>query len=261
MARGEADQENETKAAVRSLAIKAGVGVAAASAGGIHPFIGAMVALAPDVCLAMRKVVADFVQRQESPRRANRALVATEYIVGGITARLEKGERIRDDDFFDVVSDRSKAEEVYEAVVDACIRQFEEKKIPHIAKVYEHAVFNKTPTSTLNSILQQANEKTWRHYCLLSLLADAGSGALVSQFYHLHDDQLDPSTDAPHLRADLERLQGRATGLTNEVAGSLRLTQNGRLFVQLTDLGSIQDAEVRVILDTIDAAVARRHAQ
>jgi hypothetical protein len=253
MSQPDPKDQSSTPAVWTDLAIKAGVGVTVASI--TNPFLGAVVALAPDACKAIHTVLRDFVLRPESPRRSSRALLATECIVKGIAEKLKDGYRIRDDGFFEPELDRSKAEELYEAVLDACIRQFEEKKISHIAKIYEYAVFRDIPTSTVNSLLQQASEKTWRHYCLLSLLSHDATAACVSSFFSIPESMLNRHSDEPHLRSDLERLHGRATGLITEVSGLLQLSINGNLFVDCAGIADINDDEMHSIRATMQTAI------
>ncbi len=65
---------------------------------------------------------------------------------------------------------------------------------------------------------------------------------------------MDKATDIPHIRADLERLIGRATGLILEDHGIVRLTESGRLLVDFAELGTIPAAELDTVLGVMRAA-------
>ena len=243
---------------LKSLAVKAGVGLTVAAI--TNPYVGAIVAMAPELGNAMRTVLGDFVQRQESQRRSSRVLLATEKAMERIGRRLRAGEHVRSDGFFRIGVNRSKAEEVYEAVVEACISQYEEKKIPHVANIFSYAVFEPVSTGTLNALIRQASEKTWRHFCLLSLLHRADTVSLVSDFFAIPTENLEPIPDAPHLRADLERLHGRATSLIDERGGRLTLTSDGAFFATAARLDEIDDEDFATIKATMRKALSPKTA-
>lgn len=243
----------DTSELLKGLVAKAGLVMTVAAI--TQPYIAAIVSLAPDVGRTLMSILQDFLQRPESPRRSRRLLTATQCIVEKIGKRLELGDLPRQDGFFESHDGRSKAEELYEAVVEASIKQFEERKVPYISNIFSYAVFHVVPASTVNSLLQQAAEKTWRHFCLLALLSRPSSVPLVSRFFAIPERDLDPHGDEPHLRADLERLHGRATGLITESNGQLALSLNGRLFVDCAGLSSLDDEELAVIERSMEAAV------
>ena len=74
----------------------------------------------------------DLVNRFSNQRQAKRITQVTEFALDGIRCRLENGEKLRDDGFFDKTVDRSDAEEVFEATLLKARDEPQEKKIPYI---------------------------------------------------------------------------------------------------------------------------------
>lgn len=51
--------------------------------------------------------------------------------------------KLRDDDFFDQVNDRSTAEEILEGTLLVAQKEYEERKLPYIANLYANIAFDK----------------------------------------------------------------------------------------------------------------------
>ena len=240
----------KTKESFTDLAVRSGISIAVASTG--NPVLAGLLSLAPEIGRTLHSIISDFNHRQESPRRFGRAMVLSNCVVNGIFERLQSGEPLRDDDFFLRDPDRSPSDELYEATLEACIKQFEERKIPYIAKIYENAAFAQIAPATVNSLLTQANERSWRQYCLLHALESPDTVDTVRQFFRQSSAATFRHPDAPHLRTELERLLGRPTGLLMEADGELELTESGRLVVNIAGIDKIPEADIQPVLDVMN---------
>ena len=156
-------------------------GLEAAAIGGV---IGA------GVQIALRKVGAEISTRWLSPREEIR-LGATFLIVAEeIMRRLENGDKLREDGFFDGSdSSRSDAEEVAESVILKVQREPEEKKIPYMGYLFSSVVFDaEVSTQLAHQIAKVAEQLTYRQLCILKLAAAKDEYELRDRDYRDHDD-------------------------------------------------------------------------
>ena len=101
--------------------------------------------------MVLRRVGADVSERLLSPREQARVGFVLASAATEIHSRIERGETLRSDGFFDPRhGERSDAEEVSEGVLLKSQREPEEKKLPYMAH----------PSQTLHSI--RRSEYTWR---------------------------------------------------------------------------------------------------
>lgn len=91
-----------------------------------------------------------------------------------IQRRLDAGDRIRDDDFFDRdITDRSNADEIAEAVLIAAQREHEERKLPFLANLLASFAFEtRIDQGMANHLVKLASALTYREYCLLEIAND-----------------------------------------------------------------------------------------
>jgi hypothetical protein len=108
-------------------------------------------------------------------------------LVYGLTAlaiqeRLDKGEHLRTDDFFDRdITDRSKSDEIAEAVLISAQREHEEKKLPYLANLLAFIAFeSRIDVGMANYMVKIASSLTYRQYCILSLALSATNRGLHS---------------------------------------------------------------------------------
>jgi len=108
-------------------------------------------ASAPLIELAFHRVSADFVQRQLSHREEGRIVTVLDQVVKKIETNFSSGLSVRDDGFFtDDKHDRSSADEIFEGVVLASQREYQEKKILFLGLTQlgmNQAWFRPDPTS------------------------------------------------------------------------------------------------------------------
>lgn len=121
------------------------------------------------VALTLRKVGAEITDRVLAKRETLRV-----GMVLGLTAkytqkRLDEGDKIRDDGFFDTdLVDRSEADEVFEGVLIKCQQEHEERKLPYLSHLITSFAFNNGIGLPLaNHLLKVAGSLTYRQLCLL----------------------------------------------------------------------------------------------
>ena len=121
--------------------------------------------------IALGKVGAEISSRQLGPREEKRVGATLIIAAAEINRRLENGDALRDDDFFDKKqADRSDAEEVAESVLLKVQREPQEKKIPYMGYLLSSIAFD--PEITLpyaNQLIKVAEQLTYRQLCILKL--------------------------------------------------------------------------------------------
>ena len=125
------------------------------------------------------QAVSDFVQNNlynlvnqfSSQRQAKRVTDVTEIALNGIRCRLEDGETLRDDGFFEREIDRSYATEALETVLLKSRDESEEKKIPYLGKLFEEACFNsKIDSGTVHFLCKESESLTYRQLCIIKMV-------------------------------------------------------------------------------------------
>lgn len=105
-----------------------------------------------------------------SQRQSKRLTDVTKFSINEIIRKLENGEKLRDDEFFDTKIDRSDAEEVLEAVLHKAKDEPEEKKIPYIGGLYVSACFDShIDSSTLHFLCKESDNLTYRQLCIIKI--------------------------------------------------------------------------------------------
>ena len=128
---------------------------------------------------------------------ADRLLAPSEQArVGGVLAlsaemlksKLDRGSTLRDDGFFDTQPDgRSNAEEVLESVLRKAQTEYEERKLPYIARLWSNACLDEILVpDMLNYLVKLAEQLTYRQ---LAIIAIAGKMANAdgANVYHLRE--------------------------------------------------------------------------
>ena len=111
--------------------------IAAGPAGGL---VGGGVG--PLITYALKKLGNEVHQRMLAPREQQRIGGVIAFAIQRIKEKLDAGESIRTDGFFDSQPDsRSAADEVYEGVILAAQREHEEKKLPFMGNLIANLAF------------------------------------------------------------------------------------------------------------------------
>lgn len=146
-----------------------GAGAGGSVAGPPGAALGAIVGGASSRLI--QKLGQEFNQRVLSPREDLRVGNVLALADTFIQEKLEQGEALRDDGFFDSnESGRSDAEEVGEHILLKSQREPEEKKLPYMAHLLANIAFDASISAHLaHQIIKSAEQLTYRQLCLLCL--------------------------------------------------------------------------------------------
>src|SRR5207245_7578611 len=124
-----------------------------------------------------------------SPREKVRAGAVLAIAAEEINQRIENGERVRSDGFFDEKpSSRSDAEEVAEGVLLKSQREPEEKKIPYMAHLLSSVAFDPEISAQMaHQITKAAEQLTYRQFCILKLAIMKQEFGLRGEDYRQQD--------------------------------------------------------------------------
>jgi hypothetical protein len=266
----EATEQSETALAVRLVRGGADMGGATigAAVGLIGGPPGAFAGAAAGVAAtkALRRVGAEVEQRWLAPQQHVRAGTALGVAAAEIRARLEAGESLRDDGFFeDSDSGQSAGEEVLEGMLLAAASAFETRKVPLLGALYASIAFDRSVTpATANLLTNLAQRLTFRQLTLMAMAWDGDfSEAYARSGGHgvlIFGEELGLEVD------ELARLgligQGEPGGASNSLAiawgggkvvdaGAVTLTANGRRLYELMRLRQIASASRRDVLEDL----------
>jgi len=123
-------------------------------------------------------------ERLLGPREKMRIGAALAIAAADIKYRTERGEPLRNDDFFqEKALGRSDAEELAESVLLKCQREPEEKKVPYMGRLISNVAFDvKISAAMAQQITKIAEALSYRQLCILKL-ASASSKNLRNQNY------------------------------------------------------------------------------
>ena len=108
-----------------------------------------------------------------SQRQSKRITDVTEFALNEIRRRLEDGEKLRDDRFFDKTIDRSDAEEALESVLLKARDEPEEKKIRYLGKLFENACFDsQIHAGLLHFLYKDFESLTYRQLCIIKMIIE-----------------------------------------------------------------------------------------
>ena len=170
-------------AAVASAAIKWLIG------GGPEAIaIGATVG--KGIQIALGKVGGEISSRQLGPREEKRVGATLIIAAAEINRRLENGDALRDDGFFDKKqAGRSDAEEVAESVLLKIQREPEEKKIPYMGYLLSSIPFDpEISVQMAHQLTKIAEQLTYQQLCILKLSVVKDKYGLRGKDYRDHDD-------------------------------------------------------------------------
>ena len=178
----ESNTDNDAQA-LRKM-INAGVallpGAGGNTAGAVVGFlvggpVGAAVGAAAGwaVSQGLEKVGQEFSERVLGPREEARVGCVLVLAAQKILDRIESGEQVRSDGFFDSTTKaRSGAEEVLESILLKSQREPQEKKLPYMANLFANIAFDSTISAEMaHQITKTAEDLTFRQLCILRLAA------------------------------------------------------------------------------------------
>jgi len=134
---------------------------------------------------ALAHIGDDVSQRMLGPREKVRVGGVLAMSAAKIQERLDAGEQIRDDDFFDKkVDGRSDADEVAESILLKAQRESEEKKLQYMSNLLASIAFQPWVTVAVAQQLAKAAESlTYRQICILAAIPKMNKVALRQSNY------------------------------------------------------------------------------
>ena len=123
--------------------------------------------------MAVKAIGQELSSRVLSPGEEKRVGAVFTLAVAEIFDRIEKGESVRDDGFFNNHgSGRSDVDEVWESALLKSQREAEEKKLPYMAHLLANIAFDtEISTAMAHQITKIAESLTYRQMCILKLSA------------------------------------------------------------------------------------------
>ena len=207
----------------------------------------------------LKNIGQEFSNRQLSPREDYRIGKALAIAALEIHQRLEKGESLRDDGFFDKKpTGRSEAEEIAEAIMLKCQREPQEKKIPYMGFLKASIGFDSNISTDMgHQLIKAAEELTYRQLCILKLAVVKNKFGLRAADYRNHERF---SKDLYSVLYDCKDLHDReyihfdgeiGFGLTNTKPGSMTLQAIGSDLFNLMKLSSIPDEDIIPLVEVL----------
>jgi hypothetical protein len=178
------------------------------------------------------------------------------FVLADSNARSERGEEVRDDDFFEHRGPlRSEGDEVLEALFRQAAATFEERKLPYLAHLYTFVAYDSSVSGqTAIYLLRITDQLTFRQLTILALAKarDSGRRSGDDRFFQPQMDAMlsdgprgreDPTVPAE--RRSLHDLQLVVSSVEPSVDA---LTPLGKLLVEAMSLDTIPDAEVEAFI-------------
>ncbi|MHB1808119.1 MAG: hypothetical protein ACYCU0_02340 [Solirubrobacteraceae bacterium] len=122
----------------------------------------------------IRRLGADIQERLLAPRQRMRAGAAFAVAAEEISRRLQAGELLRADGFFDTSANgRPAADELLEGVLLAAADAYEERKVECLGKLYAALAFDETISRAhANYTIALAQRLTYRQFALMAVIWD-----------------------------------------------------------------------------------------
>ena len=136
--------------------------------------------------IALKRLGSEVAERLLSPREQARIGFVLGQAVIEIRKRIDQGEALREDGFFDAQQGgRSNAEEVAESVLLKSQREAEERKLASMAHLLANIAFDPAISAEMaHQITKIAEQLTYRQLCILKLAVVKGLFSLRDTNYH-----------------------------------------------------------------------------
>ena len=140
--------------------------------------------------IALGAVCREISARQLSTRERMRIGTVLDFAITEMRRRVEAGESVRSDGFFDEKqADKSDAEEVAESVLLKVQREPEEKKIPHMGYLFASIAFDpEISVQMAHQLTKIAEQLTYQQLCILRLSEVKDEYGLRGKDYRDHDE-------------------------------------------------------------------------
>ena len=219
----------------------------------VDPFVGFLAGPAGVIVSGTLKGIGkDIKERQLSPREDFRVGKVLAIAALEIHHRIENGESLRNDGFFDRKSTgRSEAGEIAEAIMLKCQREPQEKKIPYMGYLKAGIAFDSNISADMgHQLIKAAEELTYRQLCILKLAVVKDSFGLRGEDYRgqgtFATELLQVLYECLYLyhRAYINFGGEVAFGPTDVKPGSMTVQGIGDNLFNLMKLSSIPDADI-----------------
>ena len=240
---------------IAGAAVAGGLGFLAGSLGGaaVLGISGAAAAM------VLKNLGQEISRRLLGPREAVRVGGVLALTAEEIRQRIEQGERIRTDGFFEKDSSgRSGAEEVGESVLLKCQREPEEKKLPYMAHLLSGIVFDSEISADMaHQITKAAEQMTYRQLCLIKIAVIKDLLNLRTSNYRGHGPF---SKDLYQILYECHDLYNRgfvsfggeaSLGPTDMMPGRMKVQGLGGDIFNLMKLGLIPDEDLTPIIEKL----------
>ena len=213
----------------------------------------------PMAAMTLRSIGQEILERQLGPREKVRVGAAFAIAAAEIHRRIENGENIRTDGFFDEKqTGRSEAEEVAESVLLKVQREPEEKKIQYMGYLFSSIVFDtQISVHMAHQLVKAAEQLTYRQLCILKLSVVKDRFGLRNKNYRDHGafkknlyQVLYECTDL-HNREYIHFGGEIASGVTNTVPSGMTVQAIGRDLFRLMKLSLIPDQDIIPIVEQL----------
>lgn len=242
--------------------ISAGADIAGAAVGSALGFIAggpATAAGAGVVGVGVTRVLRDVAVRFLSGRETKRVGATAAVAISSIKERLDHGEKLRDDEFFDAKGgQRSSADEIFEGTLLAARNTHEEKKAQYLGNLFANVAFDATCLpNEANYQIHVAESLTYAQFVLLQLFSEGdnsknlrttayGAGAqvhyatisLLHSIHELCDRNLVVMQKAQEANHTI------VLGINLICPADLKLTVGGRRLHTLLGLSAIPQQEI-----------------
>ena len=226
----------------------------------VDPFVGFLAGPAGVIVSGTLKGIGkDIKERQLSPREDFRVGKVLAITALEIHQRIENGESLRADGFFDKKpTGRSDAEEVAEAIMLKCQREPQEKKIEYMGYLLASIAFYPNISADMgHQLVKSAEELTYRQFCILKLAVVKNRFGLCGEDYRGQgtiaielSQILYECLDLYH-RAYINFGGSAALGLTDVNPGSMTVQGIGAYLYNLMKLSSILDDDLIPIAEVL----------
>ena len=156
-------KEKLTGAAGEAVGAAVATGIGMAVAGPAGAIIGATLGS------VIGDVSNDILTRVLSKKERNRIVQVNDLTKKKIEENIKVGKTLRNDDFFSKhIDDRSTAEEIYEGVLISSQKEYEERKIALLGRLYANIAFDSNITRPIaNALIKEASELTYRQLMII----------------------------------------------------------------------------------------------
>lgn len=202
----------------------------------------------------------DYLQRELSEIESDRITRTLEIIRSGISAQIASGRKPNCDFYIHDGKGRVPSIEICEGVLQKCKLEYEENKLPYIAKIFVNAPFmDDYSKEEIFYRMMIAEKLTYRQLCILSIAGNSDKVDRLSRNNYVKgykDSKLRAllteiaDLNYKGLVQDYNRQNNRAyslSGILSITPYNLKLTKDGLRQYELMDLSLIDDEHINKI--------------